>query len=386
MWSNYSLHCFTSFSETFKFAATLTKEKLHECNTFLFFEKKAGFRWKKRSQRMTQVVTKRLRHDKVCVSKFLIWGCKVKRVHCLPFIGSCPTHAKQCFFVALVGFIALSSWHWLRIRREKTKCHRTIFPKKVRDASKFLRSRCNSLDLKICNNRQRRMLQRTTLFHHTKLCLQWNSMSQTHWLFNMSCNHDINDHKCDGKIHKKCGDVNRLWCVRMNSHRINVRTKNHLYQSKCWTSSKTMSFWDSTWETKVPSQSHIGCGKNFSAKDTVCFGSKFGVCYVVPNIQSEAARMRFSRSLRHKDLWWRRPMTFSGEKPEALQLSKIKKSFFGIGWRKKMWNCWLYNFCSNFRKTQRTNTFLSSKMSFAQGSLPHTPWTCNIAWHIKNQN
>ena len=84
-----------------------------------------------------------------------------------------------------------------------------------------------------------------------------------------------------------------------------------------------------------------------------------------------------------------RPMTFCEEKTQKhcnFRKSK-KKCFFGIGCNRKMWtDCWLYCFFSNFRKTQRTNTFLSSKISFLQGSLAHTPWTCNIAWHSKNQS
>ncbi len=106
------------------------------------------------------------------------------------------------------------------------------------------------------------------------------------------------------------------------------------------------------------------------------FGSKIGVCLVVPNIQSEVVRTSFSKSLRHKDLWWWRPMTFCAEHPKQWNFRTSKKHCFWrlagenalSGWRKVMWtDCWCYRF--NSTKLQYATTVICGKL-VAHNALP----------------
>ena len=166
MWSNYSFHCFTSFLETFKFAATLIREKLQECNISKKSLDIVGGNvvngWHKLWQ--NDFVTTKF----VC-QVFWFEAANVKGVHCLPFIVWCQTH-KTMFSGTFVGVNALS--------------------KTVANANKVF---------------ERRMLQGTAFS-------TWVAITTSTTTSVME------------RVFENYGDVNRLGCVRMNSHRINVRT------------------------------------------------------------------------------------------------------------------------------------------------------------------
>ena len=155
----------------------------------------------------TQNVMVRMKFYKATHHKHVWWSRPMSFFERNPNPGTMQLSniQKTLFFRELVRVIAPNMWHELWVRHQKPEFH-WIFWK--RGLVMETNCSCYCCNLSTCNDRNCGRLEQ-------KFFLKWFFEATTHWLFNINCIANIKDHNSVWKI-DKCGcNVNRLFSHRL---------------------------------------------------------------------------------------------------------------------------------------------------------------------------